>query len=385
MPELAGPDDAPLSDAVVRLRPFTTADVDAYADCLADPLTRRWWTGGDAQPQVEAAVRIERAARGRADGSRDFLAVEWVGDPDRLVGRVSLRYESAAMAHPAAELGFETHPEFRGRGIATRAARLLCRYGFDRRGVCVVRWRSFAGNWASRRVAWRVGFRFEGLQRRALLDRAVGGSYRDGWSGSLVPGEPMRPRSRWLDAPTLTGTRVRLRRLRDNDVDRIVEGATDADTQRWLPLLPNPYRPTDAESFLESTRADAAAGTDVTWALADPADGRLIGCLGLNVDKPEIGYWVHPRARGCGVATEAARLALTHAFGPLGLHRVSLRAAVPNLASRRVAEKAGMRLVGILRADEHLADGRCDVALYEALPAETSEQVEGEPDHRQHR
>lgn len=102
--------------------------------------------------------------------------------------------------------------------------------------------------------------------------------------------------------------------------------------------------------------------------MANPDDDRLIGCLGLNVGKPEIGYWVHPAARGRGVATEALGLALAHAFGPLALPRMSLRAAVPNRASRAVAEKAGMRLVGILREEERLAAGRCDVALYEALP-----------------
>lgn len=203
MPEPVDLPNADLHDAVVRLRPFTPADVDAYAACLADPSTRRWWTGGDARPRDEAKARIARAAAERTDGSRDFLAVELVGPsagPDRFAGRVSLRYDRAHPEHPAAELGFETHPDFRGHGIATRAARLLCGYGFDQRGVCVVRWRSYVGNWASRRVAWRVGFRFEGRQRRALLDPAAGGQYRDGWVGSLLPGEPMRPR-----APTSPG------------------------------------------------------------------------------------------------------------------------------------------------------------------------------------
>jgi len=83
-----------------------------------------------------------------------------------------------------------------------------------------------------------------------------------------------------------------------------------------------------------------------------------------------VGYWVHPDARGNGVATEAVRLVLDYAFGPLGLHRVALRAAIPNAGSRRVAVKAGMRQVGVLRGDEQLADGPCDVALYEAVAGE---------------
>jgi RimJ/RimL family protein N-acetyltransferase len=51
-------------------------------------------------------------------------------------------------------------------------------------------------------------------------------------------------------------------------------------------------------------------------------------------------YW------GRGLATEAARAVLRHAFCALGLAQVDGGASADNIASRRVMEKAGMRYVG---------------------------------------
>jgi len=78
----------------------------------------------------------------------------------------------------------------------------------------------------------------------------------------------------------------------------------------------------------------------------------------VDIDRPELGYWSHPDARGRGVTTEAVDLALRYVFSPaLGLRRMTVRAAVGNTASRRVVERAGMRLVGVCRADELLPSG----------------------------
>lgn len=54
--------------------------------------------------------------------------------------------------------------------------------------------------------------------------------------------------------------------------------------------------------------------------------------------------WRLARAHwGQGYATEAARAALMHGFGPLGLREIVAYAAVGNRASRRVMERIGMR------------------------------------------
>ena len=100
--------------------------------------------------------------------------------------------------------------------------------------------------------------------------------------------------------------------------------------------------------------------------------------MGLAGPDPcaEIGYWAHPDARGRGVMTEAARMAVRHAVipvadGGLGLSRVTLRAATGNTASRAVAEGAGMTHVGVARQAERLRDGTLtDFELYDVLAHE---------------
>ena len=92
----------------------------------------------------------------------------------------------------------------------------------------------------------------------------------------------------------------------------------------------------------------------------------------------EIGYWVHPAARGRGVASEATRMIVRHAAipisdGGLGLRRLTLHAAASNLASQRVAENAGFALTGRQRAAERLGDGSVEDLLdYDLICADVT-------------
>jgi RimJ/RimL family protein N-acetyltransferase len=176
----------------------------------------------------------------------------------------------------------------------------------------------------------------------------------------------MSPSRPWLSAPVVEGRSVRLRPLLDGDVVRIVEACGDPSTRAWLGNLPDPYGEADARAFLEDTRERAASGSAVTWAIADPVDDRLVGVINIFDIRPigagEIGYWVHPDARGRGVATQASRLALRHGFvevedGGLGLHTIRAYAATGNEASARVLRAAGLRESGTARGNTVLAGG----------------------------
>ena len=78
-------------------------------------------------------------------------------------------------------------------------------------------------------------------------------------------------------------------------------------------------------------------------------------------------------ARGQGVATAATRAAAGWAFGAVpGLERLQLRAAVENVASNRVAEKAGFTREGVLRAQRFNArlGRRVDFVMWSLLREE---------------
>ena len=56
-------------------------------------------------------------------------------------------------------------------------------------------WRAVVGNWPSRRVAWRAGFRIEGTLRAELVHRDR--VRRDAWVGTLLRGDPRAPNEPW--------------------------------------------------------------------------------------------------------------------------------------------------------------------------------------------
>lgn len=101
-----------------------------------------------------------------------------------------------------------------------------------------------------------------------------------------------------------------------------------------------------------------AEGKIVYWTVADPQTDDALGGVMLFDIAPgkdaELGYWTHPAARGRGTTTEAARLAVRHAFipevdGGLGLGRVTAYAGVDNLASLGVIDRLGFTRYGVER------------------------------------
>ena len=90
----------------------------------------------------------------------------------------------------------------------------------------------------------------------------------------------------------------------------------------------------------------------------------------------EVGYWVGARARGRGVATAALCLVAEWAFEEVpNLARLQLRADVRNIASNRVAEKAGFTREGVLRSqryNERLGK-RVDFVMWSLLREELRE------------
>ena len=73
---------------------------------------------------------------------------------------------------------------------------------------------------------------------------------------------------------------------------------------------------------------------------------------------------------GAGIATEALRLLTDWAFAVLGLGRVQVFVATENVAALRLAESAGFRHEGVLRAYWELDGKRLDVVILSRVPRE---------------
>ena len=155
-------------------------DVDDIIAQCRDPEFQRWTTVPVPSQESDAQDFLRRVAEGwRANVAR--FAIVYDG---RFAGSVDLRFDGIG----GAEVGFGLAPWARGKGVMTRALRLVLGWGFGLPGIEVMYWRAQVGNWASRRVARRCGFRMEGTVRGLLEQR---GERRDGWIGSLRRGEPL--------------------------------------------------------------------------------------------------------------------------------------------------------------------------------------------------
>lgn len=161
---------------------------------------------------------------------------------------------------------------------------------------------------------------------------------------------------------------VTLRPWREEDAPAIVECIEgDEEMAGWLDRLPQPYTVDDARGYI-------AWEGEEKFAITEAGSGRILGSIGLTWHEPttaEAGYWVRADARGRGVTTRALLLAARHAFAR-GAGRVQLRADPQNVASCRVAEKAGFTREGVLRSahwNERLRR-RQDWAMYSLLPQE---------------
>jgi RimJ/RimL family protein N-acetyltransferase len=349
-----------LTDSTVTLRKHRDDDVAGVVEQSTDPVSRQWTT-----------IPLEYGADDARRFIRDIMPGGWATDQEwgfavevdgRYAGTMSLRNEGEGRA----EVAYGAHPWVRGTGHIGRALRLLVDWGFDEKDLRTVVWWANRGNWASRKTAWRLGFSFEGTVRQWLPQR---GALTDAWVGTLLRDDPREPRGTWLTAPTLEGTAVTLRPLRDTDVPRIVEACSDPRTALWLGAMPSPYTVADALAWLEATTEAMATGRAVTWALADPGSDLLLGAINIFDLVPgaegEVGYWTHQEARGRGMMSEACGLVVHYGFRELGLQIIRAAAAIDNVASRHVLEANGLRPSGTQRRGTKVRDGYADIARYD--------------------
>lgn len=176
--------------------------------------------------------------------------------------------------------------------------------------------------------------------------------------------------------PPLSDGVVALRSWRAEDIPALV-ACLDGDEEitRWLELIPQPYNVAEARIWTEQAASYWREGTAAPFALVGADTGEVIGGVGFRwVDLPhavgEVGYWLRREARGRGLTTRAVRLISDWALETLGCERLQLRADELNLASQRVAEKAGFQREGVLRSSQlSVRHGRrIDFVMYSRLP-----------------
>ncbi|GAB48205.1 GNAT family N-acetyltransferase [Mobilicoccus pelagius] len=175
--------------------------------------------------------------------------------------------------------------------------------------------------------------------------------------------------------PELVDGPVRLRAHRDDDVPGIVEQCTDPDSVRWT-TVPRPYGEDDARGFLDLVRAAWADPRGHRyWAVEWTDDDGVPHFAGTIDLRPrgsggaEIGFGLHPAARGRHVMTTAVRL-LARWWFEGGGRRITWWANVGNVASWRVARACGFTWHAVVPEYLPMPDGTLADAWVASLGAD---------------
>jgi RimJ/RimL family protein N-acetyltransferase len=159
--------DGQITDGIVRVRPLRTDDLDDFVALNELPEVRRTSFGPLITREV-ARARAERVQAGWLAGERADCVIE-DAMTGSFAGSIGLYYREPGLGE--AMIGYSLRPEFRGKGIATRAVNLLCEWAFENVGVARIIAGTFPENRASQRVLERAGFAREGYLKAALKAR----------------------------------------------------------------------------------------------------------------------------------------------------------------------------------------------------------------------
>lgn len=162
-----------------------------------------------------------------------------------------------------------------------------------------------------------------------------------------------------MQPATLATDRLDLRPFAARDLDDLIEAINHREVWATTLMIPHPYTRRDAEEWVKIAAEGWASGRAANWAVVPRTGeraGRVSGGIGLsNINpahrKAELGFWLTPPLWGCGLMTEAARVVVRFGFERLELNRIYAGHFAGNEASRRVQEKVGLRLEGVLRQD----------------------------------
>ena len=143
---------------------------------------------------------------------------------------------------------------------------------------------------------------------------------------------------------TLETPRLLLRPMRADDARELL--AVFADPLVMAAFASPPFGPTEMDAWVARNLEHQVVHGYGLFTVVLKDTGAVIGDCGLEQMDigAELGYDLRSDQWNQGLATEAATAVRDYAFGTLGLPQLVSLIRVGNDASRRVAEKVGMRL-----------------------------------------
>ena len=153
--------------------------------------------------------------------------------------------------------------------------------------------------------------------------------------------------------PELNTKRLKLRRIRVEDVPALVRYANNKKIADHILNIPYPFGEPDAVFRISYVVQGFKSKARYVFAIIYLEREELIGEIGLHVDHQkniaQLGYWVAEPFWGKGVATEATQAVLKFGFEKLDLDLIFAECHVDNKASEKVLLNNGMKKSGAMR------------------------------------
>lgn len=163
---------------------------------------------------------------------------------------------------------------------------------------------------------------------------------------------------------TLTTPRLTLRPIQREDCEAIFQIASTYPEMTKFMTWEAPEKIEDTIFFFEKRKPDLGK-TCFRWTIR--YENECIGIISLEdlkriegplrYDSAVLGYWLHPEYCNQGFMTEAGKTVIQYGFENMDLHKIIVGHVSENIASQRVIEKLGFRLVGEQK-DHWFRDGQ---------------------------
>jgi RimJ/RimL family protein N-acetyltransferase len=149
---------------------------------------------------------------------------------------------------------------------------------------------------------------------------------------------------------TLTAPLVLLRRANPADAQCLYQAARNADVMRFMDW-PMPTDPGDTESHLRKCSADWDSGSEYQWVILDRDSVQCVGTISCRPEghSADFGYFLGRDHWGRGFATDAASAVVAWLEAQPEIIRIWASVDVENVRSRRLLERLGLQLEGVLR------------------------------------
>jgi ribosomal-protein-serine acetyltransferase len=120
-------------------------------------------------------------------------------------------------------------------------------------------------------------------------------------------------------------------------------------------------------TFIKQSLIDYAEGKGMVCAII--YQGELVGNISFNtinhsLKMAVIGYWLSETHQGNGIITRSVSTLINLAFFELCFDKIQISVAVDNQPSRKVCERLGMKLEGIITNSENINGRILDHAIY---------------------